>query len=172
MPPPKFTMPREDDDDGTLRQRFVRETHAFLNYLVEGDAEDSYDGLRAERVPYMREAWNEVRGLFRELEESVAHIDSSEVYRHGIGGVQLKFKLGNVARWSQRLDDLLIREVPFVWSVWSVWSFPYPWRLYWEMLLEGIDTLLESILDAIGFGSAPREMKDAIINAIKWLLDK
>ena len=159
MPIPQFTMPRVGDDEGTLRTRFIKETHAFLNYIVVGDNEDRWQGLRPDQFPFLHQAWEEVAFTFWELEERLVQIESSEIHRHGLGGGQLKFKLANVARWSRRLGET-DRTV-----------LPQRWKKYIQHLLDSINNLLKSILDAVGAGSAIQEMKDAIKDAIKWLFD-
>ena len=183
MPIPTFTFPEdlpggilEHVQDGMLRQRFVRETYAFLSYLVEGDreegeaearyeAEDRYPGLSADEFPFLHQAWNEVGGSFHTLAQSVMHIESPTVARHGIGGAQLRFKLGNVARWSQRLADLPSPDgAPMM-------RLPRPWRKYIQYLLDSINNLLKSILAAVGAGSAVQEIKDAIKDAVRWLFE-
>ena len=166
MPIPRFTMPEAYEDDGALRTRLIQETNAFLNYIVVGDEEDRWDGLLGHRVPFLSEAWTDVAGSFNELADSVTDIDPKAVTRHGIGGAQLKFKLANVALWSERLGrDFSLGKA-------YRWRLPGRWRDYIDYLLESIDTILESILDALGFGSAPSEMKEAIANSIKWLFDE
>ena len=176
MPIRTFTFPDEnipanipqDAQDGFLRRRFVQETHAFLHYLVRGDLEGPYSGLPHDQFPFLHRAWNEVAGRFLELDQSVMHIESRTVARHGIGGAQLRFKLGNVARWSQRLgavDLPTLDEAPMA-------RLPDNWRKYIQYLLDSINNLLNSILKALGAGSAVQEIKDAIKDAIKWLFDE
>ena len=155
MPIPPFTFPdanipaniRPDAQDGFLRRRFVKETHAFLSYIVEGNEEDQWPGLPADRLPFLHQAWIEVAGRFRTLEHSVTHIESRTVARHGIGGAQLRFKLGNVARSRERLNHLP-EDVP-------MGCLPGKWRDYIDDLLESIDTILESILEALDSAVPP-----------------
>ena len=167
MPIPQFTMPSADADDGELRQNFVQKTYTFLEYLVKGE-EGGFRALSGLDDPFLDQAWNEVAGSFSALEKSVTHIDSLKVSRHGIGGAQLRFKLGNVARWSQRLTELGSPERDFL----NNWRLPDRWRDYIEYLLESINNLLTSILEALGFGTDVQEMKDAIKDAINWLFDE
>lgn len=164
--------------DAYLRRRFINETHTFLNYIVVGVNEDRWQELRYDRFPrwqglphdqfpFLHQAWEDTVGQFRRLEQSVINIGPGEVARHGLGGAQLKFKLANVARWSERLGD---GDLPTPDDA-TMARLPAKWRKYIRHLLNSINNLLKSILDAVGAGSALQEIKDAIKDALAWLFD-
>ena len=144
----------EGENDAELRRQFIDYTRYLLNEIVQNAAEG---GTYAECVhpiarDHMQNAWEEALPLFQELQENMQQINDEAVRTHGLGGAQLRFKLANVEWWSQQEN---LTEQNFQTAMWiaNIWR-----------LLDSIDTLLESILAALGAGSALTEIKDSIKN--------
>ena len=96
----------------------------------------------------MKAAFEEVKGSFDNLAVQAANIQLTNIQSHGLGGAQLDFKLRTVEFWADRVRH------PNIGSRWI------------RRLLDAIDTLLDSILDAVGIGSSIKEIKDAIRDAM------
>ena len=93
---------------------------------------------------------------FARLAEAAGSIsDPSVLSAHGLGGTQLAFKLNTVRYWADRANEMF--RVGLVGK----------WRDFIRRLLKAIDTLLDSILKALGVETAVKEVKDAISDAIK-----
>ena len=110
MPIPTFDMPELFTQDNArldpeLRAKFVQYTRELLDHIVEHGVEEGY--INNELTKHMQAAWKEVvkSKLFDDLVLKVQKIDGDAVIRHGVGGAQLRFKLANVARWSDHMND-------------------------------------------------------------------
>ena len=137
----------DNDDDSDKRRKFVSWVEETLSNLVG----DEYQGLFVERLRIpMRNAWedrNQIPLGFDALGDAVSGLNSDQVQSHGLAGHQLDFKLATVRHWAGRFHD-----DPDVGIL--------------RRLLDAIDNLLDSLLDAIGAGSALSELKDAIRDAL------
>lgn len=127
---------------------FVRWTSQALKDIVVLESPTGRDLFYSELRDPMLAAWSDVSGRFDGLVLAVEQLPDEVIQRHGLEGAQLEFKLGTV-RTSSRLYSR------------------YGTGRLLRRLLEAIDTLLDSILDATGFGSAISEFKDAVRDSIK-----
>lgn len=95
----------------------------------------------------MRAAWEAAQHHFEVARPFLAEIPPVQIWLHGLHGPELDFKLAAVGYWAERFtansSATLLRR-----------------------LLNSIDTLLNSLLDAIGLGGAVQEIKDVIRDAI------
>ena len=146
MPLPDFPN-LDDSDDAAKRAQFVRWVLEALKRLVEGQ---EYRGLFADDLHRdMEAAWNDAVAGFGEFPRAVAALQPEEVDRHGLAGPQLRFKLATVRYWTERFQGGG-ENAGFV----------------LRRLLDAIDTLLDSLLAAVGAGSSLKELKDAIRNSV------
>src|SRR5262245_29072058 len=116
---------------------FVKEVQKFLDELVQQDSLFR-QSLRGD----MRAAWQEVQPLFSEVTTRIRNISDADIDDHGLGGAQLRFKLAVIRFFYdqyQRVGTTFLKK-----------------------LIGIIDTLLKSILEAIGGGGAIAEIKDFI----------
>jgi|LGOV01.1.fsa_nt_gb hypothetical protein len=129
---------------------FLCETLDFLGLLVR-------EGVDAERRPFfvetllpeIRQAWEEFRNDFslEKAQDLVKKTPGSVLQSHGLYGSQLKLKLSVIASWKgrffkKRTKKLLLR------------------------LLDAIDTLLDSLMQAAGIDKALKEIKEILRNSI------
>lgn len=144
MPLPPF--PNLDDiDDSAKRSQFVGWVLEALQHLVEDQdyIERFADGLHGD----MQAAWNEARPAFAEFPRAAGALPADRILNHGLAGAQLDFKLATVRYWANRFQG-------------NVAGFVF------RRLLDSIDTLLDSLLAAMGVGSSLTELKDAIRNSV------
>lgn len=142
---PSFPGP----SDHERLQQFICWVHDFLGDIVEfGRSPTGQEIFAEELLEPMRAAWSDVESDFHRLSNSVADIPPERMREHGLIGSQLKFKLATVT-WRWRLFQARGRTPLF------------------RRLLNTIDTLLNSILSAVGSGTAISEIKDAIRDASK-----
>ncbi len=129
--------------------QFVRATYEVLGKLVESERDPQEQLLFLEELlPPMRAAWREVRPHFEELERAIDALPDQQIYRHGFSEGQLDFKLGVVASWWNRFSARGGRRIA-------------------KKLLDAIDNVLDSLIDATGVGGAIKEIKDAINGSIE-----
>ena len=121
---------------------FVRDA---LNELATGN---EYNNMFVANLrDHMRHAWEDAEPQFDALQNAIAQLDADTVTRHGLAGPQLDFKLATVAHWATRFSGGATTDVL-------------------RRLLDAINNLLHSLLDATGTGSALSELKDAIRDAL------
>jgi hypothetical protein len=135
-----------------------REAGARLLEFVDGTQKTLGDVVRDGRdpignslfvpslVPAMQRAWDEMPGEFDRLRSELNSLSNIQIANHGFTTAQLNFKLGVIAHWWQRFSERGGR-----------WIF--------RKLLEAIDNVLDSLIDALGVGGAIKEMKEAILSA-------
>lgn len=160
MPIPEFELDADATNDVVLREYFLTYTRNLLDHIVTNAVDEDNEIatlFTVESANFMKNAWEEVLPLFEAWTGNMRHINPGAIILHGLGGAQLRFKLANVAWWSQQVN--LATEN----------NQTGQWIAYIERLLDSIDTLLDSILAASGGGSALKEMKDSIKNAINIL---
>jgi hypothetical protein len=132
---------------------FLGETLDFLKMLA-------YEGVDAEGrplfveklLPEIRKAWEEFQEDFnvknaQDAQELVNKIPGPVLQSHGLYGGQLRLKLSAISSWRERFlgkrtKKLLLR------------------------LLDAIDTLLDSLMQAAGIDKALKEIKDILRNSI------
>ena len=131
---------------------FVEWLEDFLMQLQENlDEVDQYGNplFEREQIGFMSEALTEIRHdkHFEHLQASVAEADIGALWRHGLYGSQLRWKLFNINFSFRRFIEGHSAELL-------------------DRLLSSIDALLESLLGAVPGGSAIKELKEAIQNSI------
>lgn len=140
---------RGGQGDRARLAEFLRNTQQFISNTVETGTDPNgnylfYDELR----PVMRAAWEEVREHFDRAYGALQEVSDNRLWLHGLTGSQLGFKLGVVNWIGQRYARLDGKSL-------------------FRKLIDAIDTLLESILDALGVGGAISEFKDAMRDAVE-----
>lgn len=126
---------------------FVLSVRDFLEELVADNLDPKGEPLFIGRLwELMKPAWEEGKPVFARLANNLGETQSSILIEHGLGGQQLRFKLGVVRYFNEQY-------VRFGKGV-------------LKRLLEAIDTLLKSIIKAAGLGDAAEELKDYIEKCI------
>lgn len=144
-------MPSElqtSGSDGDLLVGFLRWTREVLTELVsEAQYTPAYvPALYANLGP----AWAPTSELLDDLIRGVQELAPSRLAAHGLAGAPLRLKLEVVIYWWTRLRRATKRL-----------------RAPMRRLLDALDTLLESIVAALGVGEAVVEMKETIKNALR-----
>lgn len=148
MPIPAFPD-LDNQQDPAKREQFVSWVLETLTSLVTNqDGDDDQLFVQGLRVA-MNAAWNEAHAGFAELPAAAAALPLEQVRRHGLAGDQLAFKLATVRYWAGQFQDA-DQSPGFV----------------LRRLLDAIDTLLDSLLAAIGVGSSLKELKDAVRDSL------
>jgi hypothetical protein len=133
------------DDDRTRLQQFIVFVRAFLNELIM-DRVDPTDGTPLFYADFpvdlMVGAWEEALPTFEEVLDAIGEAPENKLAQHGLLGLQLDFKLGAVG---------------FLRSRWGRIG-----RKVLGPLLSAIDTVLGSILEAVGVGKALEELKECV----------
>ena len=165
------------DSDRDRILNFVSETRNFIAEIID---EDGGQGLYfvSSLHPPMRAAWESVDERFEELSLDTQNADKTALSSHGLIGDELAFKLAVVNyRWSnfQSFRNLpqgeksRAIENSYAFPLWISERIELSWiYLRWllKMLLEAVDKLLSSILDAVGATGAIGEFKDFVESAI------
>jgi hypothetical protein len=118
---------------------FVLWTRNFLDDLVTETY--FYEPLR----DGLKKAWSEARSIFELVALKTSELSVEKIFDHGLFGFQLKFK-------SDVINHLL--------------GLFKNSAVVLRKLLEAIDTLLDSIADAIGFGEGAKEIKEFFEHAL------
>lgn len=120
---------------------FVRAVHDFLDELVHDPRNERL--FLEQLLGPMRQAWREVeeQRYFADVESGIERLSD-----HGLFGWQVAFKLAVIRFFYQRYLEV--------------------GKSVLKKLLDIIDDLLKSILDAIGGGGAIAEIKDFIKDSI------
>ena len=142
------------DADPENRRQFILWTRDVLDLIVQGET-DIDDPIPRSLVEPMSTAWGEAKPLFDDLAIAAANIYADRVVLHGLHGSQLRFKLATIQYWAERVNETARR------------GLRGKWLDFLQRLLTAIDTLLDSILKALGIGSSVKEVKDAIRDSIK-----
>lgn len=126
---------------------FVKAVDEFLDELVKGNRDGEGEPLFIESLwRIMGPAWEEGRHEFQRIAIGLAVTSDGRLIEHGLGGMQLRYKLGVVRYFNEQYQKLGKRML--------------------KRLLESIDTLLKSIIKAVGLGDAAEELKDYIEQCI------
>ena len=123
---------------------FLRDVKSFLGRLSKhrpAFIDDVYRDVVA--------AWNAVERKFDDAIRSVDGAAQATLEKAGLMGAELKLKLRNV---EHAFGELLTRHVPGT----------------LRRFFDTINSLLKSIADACGVGTALEEIKDAIRDALAW----
>jgi len=129
---------------------FLGETLGFLKMLTyEGEDAEGRSLFVEKLLPEIRQAWEEFQDDFNveDAQRLVTKTPGPVLQSHGLYGRQLRLKLSAIASWRERFlgkktKKLLLR------------------------LLDAIDTLLDSLMQAAGIDKALKEIKDILRNAI------
>jgi len=144
---PEFEFSGEGDPRAILIA-FVRQVQKFLHELVQSNRGPRGESLFHEQLlGPMRAAWAEVQPHFPEVAGGIRDLTDEQIRNHGLGGQQLRFKLA-VIRF-------------FYGQYLSVGKGVL------KKLIDIIDDLLKSILEAIGGGGAIAEIKDFIKDSVE-----
>jgi hypothetical protein len=129
---------------------FLGETLDFLKMLVyEGEDAENRPLFIEDLLPEIREAWEEFREDLNveNAQKLINETPGSVLQSYGLYGSQLRLKLSAISSWRERFfgkrtKKLLLR------------------------LLDAIDTLLDSLMQAAGIDKAIKEIKDILRNSI------
>lgn len=148
MPFPTTSDFHKSDRD--LLLQFLQAFRELLGNVVETGRDPRGSELFAmELMAPMRSAFSEVQDHFGRLQSAVREgLPPERIAEHGLSGQQLRFKLATVSYRAQRYLQL-------------GGFFRFQW------LLDTIEGLLDSIIDAAGVGGAIKEYKEAVRNAGK-----
>lgn len=133
-----------DLDDRDKLVRFLDDVDDLLSRLaVRGEDVRGNEVVPREILPTVEPAWNAVQPDLEKAQNRVLASDDAELRAHGLTGAQLAFKLT---------------------------AIEYVWRRYLESgavqllqrVLDVIDEVLKSILDAIGISGALDEFKGVL----------
>jgi len=154
---------------------FASELQSFISELIDEDrGENIY--FVAELYRPMAAAWKLSGQHFQDLYLRIENVGDDELFKHGLRGRELEFKLAVINYlWSKFAD---LKELPPEEGIKRIpWLFWYPsvaikasfsnylrWLL--KRLLEAIDKLLTSVLDAVGASGAVAEFKDFMESSI------
>lgn len=134
-------------NDSQLRTAFLAGVYELLQEVAQTGADPKGKPLFEEGMrDFMGPAWMEVQDSFVQLQSKAANLPDEEVVRHGLGGDQLRFKLAATS-----MRERIYREV--------AGAGPFRW------LLDTLEGLLDSIIDAAGVGGAVKEFKEAVRNS-------
>lgn len=131
--------------------RFVRNVRSFLGYVLENN--ESF-GFLWEDDPELHELaldtyrYDIAEGSGLILDHVIPQIPKAQLVAHGLSGRPLKFKfrvVGSIdAKWKKLKGQLSIRE-------------------WFKKMVDAIDAVLDSIIDAAGgVGGIIKEFKDAL----------
>lgn len=146
-----MTSPFPNDDRDALKE-FVTRTHTLLAEIVaHGGPVGGPTFVPHDLQPVLREAWPSAAKDLLALHARIAAASDQTLSVHGLTGPSLRFKLGVIQRaWNNFAADKIIKWL--------------------RKLLNAIDTLLESIIDALGpTGGAAKELKQALENLLDEL---
>lgn len=134
-------------DNRRVLAEYIHTIALFLDEIVRTGTDYQGGPLFDERLlPPMRAAWEEARPRFDYVAARAAEIGPGAIAEHGLAGRQLQYKLAVVEH-----RNGIFRSLGGV--------------LGFRRVIEAIDTLLKSILDAAGVGGGLAEIKDYIGHA-------
>ena len=134
-----FTAPDRD-----LLAHFLRAVYELLAEVTEVPFDPLKQPLFAdELIDPMRGAFSEVRDHFGRLDAAIKELVPERMAEHGLSGNQLRFKLATVKYREQKYRQ-------------RGGLFRFRW------LLDTIEGLLDSIIDAAGVGGAIKDFKEAV----------
>lgn len=149
---PSFSGDPGEDPRATLR-RFIETVRQFLDELIFEGRDPTGEPLFHEVLfSSMGPAWEEAHPLFDDVIDVIRSTDrpsrlsNEAIVSHGLWGAQLRFKLSVIRYLHGRYLALGKGTL--------------------RRLLEAIDTLLSSILSAIGAGEGIKEIKEYIEHSL------
>ena len=128
--------------------KFLQQLRDFLDEIVTTDADSlGSQGLFLHPLlEDMRAAWTEARPNFDGAIDRLSNLDLDRLRQHGLYGRQLRFKLAVIRFFYSRYLGV--------------------GRGILRKLIDIIDDLLKSLLDAMGTGGAISEIKDFIKDSL------
>lgn len=122
---------------------FVHRVQEFLDELVDSNRDPFGNPLfYPELLELMRGAWGEGRPEVERVAILIRNAPLDRLGQHGLTGRQLRFKLGVIGHFNR--------------------LYISTGKSYLRKLLEVVDILLKSILEAVGAGGALSELKEYI----------
>jgi hypothetical protein len=146
-----MTAPFSLDDRDALKD-FISRVHALLGEIAaNGGPVGGPAFVPPDLRPLLRDAWPAAADDLLALHTRIERANDQTLAVHGLSGSSLRFKLGVIQRaWSNFAADRIIKWL--------------------RKLLSAIDTLLDSIIDALGpTGAAAKELKQALENLLEEL---
>lgn len=141
-------------DDRDALKEFITRTHKLLDQIVrQGGPDGGPSFVPLELQTLLKDAWTSAGPGLLDLHKKIDDASDDVLSVHGLSGPSLRFKLGVIDRvWDHFVGDKIIRWL--------------------RKLLNAIDTLLDSIIDALGpAGSAAKELKQAFEDLLEDLED-
>lgn len=152
-------------DDKALLENFARKVESLISTTIRAGGwtfPDQPDSpvlrLHPEALEPARAALEEFeqQGHLEKLTDAIGSASEETLRRHGLTGAQLRFKL-TIVRLRERLSRRSARPN---------WPFRrFRMSGFLRRLIEAIDNVLESLIDAVGVGGPLKEMKDAVMHA-------
>ena len=148
MPKPlKFN----EDEAKQILIQFINDAYKFIARLVQDEKLyfTVFPNTPGELYGSCREAWEELPQSFtvEEAAEQIIKADGRLLVKAGLFGAQLKFKLAalrhRMSQWA-RIINRPVSKVAY-------------------KVLEAIDTVLDSLVQALGVGEALKEVKDVLM---------
>ncbi len=138
-----------DQSDRNLLISFLRAVYELLARSVDRTKDPLENELFVEElIGPMNAAFSEIGDHFARVERAIGELPDVRMTEHGLTGQQLRFKLAAV-RYRERIYERLGSVLRF------------------KGLLDTLEGLLDSILDAVGAGGAIKEFKEAVRNSTK-----
>ena len=165
------------DNDKDRLVNFVKEIESFINEIIEEDRGKNLYFI-TELVEPMKAAWDMRERHFKEIYSCIENVNNNELTKHGLQGSELEFKLSVINHlWSKFITLKALPEgktkkryapIKPLYFKKYIGFIPYILYLRWllKRLLESIDKLLTSLLDAIGASGAVSEFKDFLESSI------
>lgn len=143
-----FPRPQQfDQSDSELRMAFLDAVFELLMEVSESGTDPNGRPLfEEEMLPFLRDAAAEVQENFSALQFRASELQPEQIFPHGLAGDQLRFKLAATS-----MRERIYRQVGG--------AFNFRW------LLDTLEGLLDSIIDASGAGGAVKEFKEAVRNS-------
>ena len=135
--------------DRNLLISFLNAVYELLAQAVETTRDPLGGELFVEElIGPMQAAFPELREYFGRVEAAVRELPNVRMIEHGLTGPQLRFKLAGVS-----YRDGIYRQLGRI--------------FHFKGLLDTLEALLDSILDAAGIGGAIKEFKEAVRNSTR-----
>jgi hypothetical protein len=139
------------EDAKNYLRNFVSWLHEFFTSVEDDLRNDLHfkQMFEEEQIAHFPEAFSDVNRdqLFQILDELIQQANPDTIIKHGLYGAQLNWKLSNINFHFKRFIENRTASLL-------------------DRLLSSIDTLLDSILDAVPGGSAIKELKEALQDSL------
>lgn len=136
------------NDDKEKIIKFLIEIKQFLSSVLETEKDAKGNFLFFKELhPILKKTWEVVEPYFVLVVNESRNVTKEQLVHHGLIGIQLDLKI--------EIFDFMKHKYKILGS-----------KSVLRRLFDAIDTLLESILAAIGVGGAISEFKDSVKNSI------